>query len=191
MHIEVGSRASSISNEPEQSSDETRESNSQFLFCSRVSPLFTHSLSSISSFRDLIEIEDGSVWKVGYSDQKKLIHWRPNHLLIITQNSRWFSSYRYKIVNLSLSESVEADLSLGPLEHGIYTCFITAIDYKAKQILLSNNTRWQATSSDASIFRQWKMHDAVIIGQNTGKQDSYSGLLINVNMNNYLRAKDL
>ncbi len=185
-HIEVCNRLS------EKPSEEIRESFSQFLVNPSAHPLFTHFLTSVSSLNDCVEIEDGSIWKIRTSDQPKINHWRYYHVLIITQNSSWFSSCQYKIINHSTGDTVEADLILGPFENEAHTHYITFIDYTRGELVLSNNTVWQAASSDVSTFRQWKIQDAIIIGQNTAKlSQSFPALLINVNTNNYTRANNL
>lgn len=139
-----------------------------------------------------LELEDSSVWKISSYDAKKALNWRSNDPLAITQNTRWFSRYNYRIINLSNGSSVEADLFLGPAELGRYSRFITAIDHYRREIMLSDNSRWEISYLDSSIFKDWAKNDYLIIGtnSNTSFWDSAKDtLLINVNMNNSARAQ--
>ncbi|SRR3989344_115873 len=139
-----------------------------------------------------LELEDGSIWKINSYDGIKAVNWRSNDPLTITQNNRWFSWHNYRIINKANGTSVEATLFLGPIEHGEFSRFIIEIDHANGQILLSDNTRWEISYIDASIFREWRLHDYVILGTNSDVSLWDSGsdaLLINVNLNNTVRAK--
>ncbi len=188
-HIEVEGRPDTCF---ENQNPEEKETYSQFLVQASPNHLFTHFLTSLSALNECIEIEDGSIWKISTYDQKRINSWRYYHVLTIAQNTSWFSSYQYRIINHSLNDSVEANLILGPFENEPNTHTIISIDLLRKQILLSNNTIWQVISSDASTFRKWQIQDTIIVGQNAGRSaTTFPALLINVNMNNYTRAENL
>lgn len=139
-----------------------------------------------------LEFEDGSVWKINSYDGVKALNWRANDPLTITQNNRWFSRHDYRIINKSNGTSVEANLFLGPIERGEYSRFITGIDHSRREIQLSDNTHWEISYLDASIFKDWALSDYIIIGTNSDTSIWDSGsdaLLINVNLNNSTRAK--
>jgi hypothetical protein len=148
-----------------------------------------HWLTGSSVHGDSIEIEDGSVWKINSYDSYKALSWRANDPLLITQNTRWFSSYNYKIVNRATGSSIEANLILGPLEFGVFTKYIAFIDWAMGDIVLSDNTRYQTSCYDTSAFHDWDVNDAVIVGYNSGWDSSCESILINVNMDNFIRAK--
>ena len=139
-----------------------------------------------------LEFEDGSVWKINHYDGKKTLNWRANDPLTITQNNRWFASHAYRIINKSNGASVEADLFLGPIELGQYSRFIVGVDQSRREVFLSDNTHWEVSYLDSSIFKDWAVNDYIIIGTNSNTSIWDSGsdaMLINVNMNNSLRAK--
>jgi hypothetical protein len=139
-----------------------------------------------------LEFEDGAVWKINSYDGMKALNWRDHDPLTITQNNRWFSKYTYRIINKANGTSVEANLYLGPSVNGEYSRFIIAIDHSRKEIMLSDNTHWEISYLDSSIFRDWALNDYIIIGTNSNTSIWDSGsdaLLINVNMNNATRAK--
>ncbi|MBU6446583.1 MAG: hypothetical protein KGQ49_04220, partial [Verrucomicrobia bacterium] len=141
-----------------------------------------------------LDLEDGSEWKVSTSDGIKASNWHTDDPLIITQNNRWFSSYEYRIINQANNTSVEAKLFLGPLLNGEYSRFIVSIDHTRGEIILNDYSHWNISYLDASLFKKWALNDYVIIGTNsdTSFWDSSSdSLLINVNMNHCVRAKQL
>ncbi len=139
-----------------------------------------------------LEFEDGSVWKISSYDGVKALNWKSNDPLTVTQNNRWFSRHNYRIVNKANGTSVEANLFLGPVLGGEFSRFIIGIDHDRREVLLNDNSHWDISYLDSSIFNDWALNDYVIIGtnSNTSFWDSSSdSLLINVNMNNCVRAK--
>lgn len=139
-----------------------------------------------------LELEDGSIWKINSYDGVKALNWLANDPLTITQNSRWFSKHDYLILNKANGTSVEATLFLGPVILGDYSLFIIGIDYDKGQILLNDQTAWDISYLDHSIFKDWALDDYIIIGSNsdTSIWDSSSDvLLINANLNTATRAK--
>lgn len=158
-------------------------------------PASMHVLIGVSALGDSVEFEDGSVWKICRYDGYKALTWRSNDPLTITQNYRWFSNYSYRIVNQSTGICLEANLFLGPHSYGQHTLFITGIDRVAGDLIIANGNgesiRWEIASGDIAAFQSWALHDAIIIGQNSGWDMSCEGLLINVNMNNSVRAKQI
>lgn len=156
-------------------------------------PPSIHTLAGISVARDSVELEDGSVWKISPYDGQKALNWLTSDPLTITQNPRWFSSYNYQIVNQNTGTSLEANLFLGPIEHGIHTLYVTGIDRDAGDLVISNGYDkilcFQISSSDHYIFQSWALHDAIIVGSNHGWDSFCEILLINVNMNNCVRAR--
>jgi hypothetical protein len=139
-----------------------------------------------------LELEDGSVWKISMYDGRKACNWLLDSPLTITQNNRWFTRHDYRIINNTDSTSVEANLFLGPVLLGNHSRFIVGIDYYQRQILLNDNTHWDVSYLDKTIFENWVLNDYVILGinSNTSIWDSTSdALLINVRMNTCARAK--
>ncbi|HSX26684.1 MAG TPA: hypothetical protein VLE89_06730 [Chlamydiales bacterium] len=193
-HVEVGTRPMSPDDRPEGEvvqADEM-EGRNGFVF-DRYPPVYYsacyHSLIAVSATGDQVELEDGSVWKINSYDGYKALNWRTTDPLTITQNHRWFSSYTYKIVNKNTGSSVEAKLFLGPVKDGEYTKYIYTLDKDRGEIYLTDTTHWEISSGDSYIFRDWAPNDSIIIGSNTGWDSKCESILINVTMNNFLRAK--
>jgi hypothetical protein len=202
-HLPVGTRpmsaeaVSQIQNRKDEIKKEggytsTKEARSGFFF-DRYPPVYysscVHWLAAVSAFGDSIECEDGSVWKINNYDSYKALNWRASDPLLITQNTRWFSSYAYRIINRNTGSSVETNLFLGPIKNGEHTRYIIAIDPTHGDIFLNDNTHWTISGYDYYIFRDWALNDAVIIGYNSGWDSSCESILINVNMNNFVRVK--
>lgn len=152
---------------------------------------FTHTLSQLSGWGEWIEIEDGSTWQINPWHMSKSGKWRTFDPLVITQNTSWVSSYPYRIVNLVTDEAVEANLCLGPFHDNRHTCFIVAIDYVEQYLALSNQTQWYFSAWDAACLQEWRIGDAVIIGENANMFSLQKSILINVNLNDYLKADHL
>lgn len=151
-------------------------------------PSGMHCLLSVSAFGDMLDIEDGSRWKISPYDAAKVANWGAQDPIIITQNHRWFSQYSYRIINQATGGILEANLFLGPFKDGPYTRYITSMDMLRGEIVLNDLTRWQVSVLDANEFREWLLYDAVIIGYNSGWDSDCQGLLINVNKNQHIRA---
>lgn len=152
-------------------------------------PSSTHWLVAVSAVGDSIELEDGSVWKISNYDVYKSLNWKSNDPLMITQNHSWFSKYDYRIINQATGAYLETKLFLGPIKNGAYTRYIIDIDVNRNLIKLSDNTHWELNSWDKYVYTKWLIGDAVILGYNSGWEAEYEAILINVNMNKYVRAK--
>jgi hypothetical protein len=148
-----------------------------------------HSLAAVSAFGESLELEDGSVWKVSIYDAPKVAMWGSQEPVLITQNTSWFSNYQYCLVNQITGDVLEANLFLGPLKDGPYTRYIVSIDATRGELVLNDHTRWSVSSYDLSAFHDWMLYDTVILGHNSSWDSSSQGLLINVNMNQAVRAK--
>ncbi len=154
-----------------------------------VSPSFAHIIVSLSQFGDALEIEDGSIWRINCSDVRHMRSWYYNDPIIITQNHKWFSDSKYRIINKNDGTSVAADLYLGPQIGGNCSLQITNIDHYNELLILSDNTHWKISSRDHNLFPEWTIGDYVILGINSGWDSSCPYILINSNMNNFIRAR--
>jgi len=151
-----------------------------------------HRPTAVTALGDTVEIEDGSIWSVSSSDRYKTLDWLAGDTIIITPNHSWFSSYDFRLINQNTGASVPVVLSLGPVYNGIYTHWITAIDYNANQLCLEDGSVWSISGLDDSVSNKWVINDTVIIGINDGWwSGSRPNILINVNMVNYVRCKCL
>jgi len=181
-----------VSDRPVEQIEKKEESSAQFFGGSYPSiyyPSGVHYITTIFAFENRVEMEDGAVWTISRYDAPKLMRWLQDHPIIITQNHRWFSKYNYRIVNQVTGESLEANLFQGPFLYGFYTRYIASLDLYSGYAFLNDGTQWRISPYDAFLFDQFRVNDVIIIGHNSGYDSSCQGLLINVNMNESVRAE--
>jgi hypothetical protein len=196
-HIPVGTRPTSQTAIQTEEEECKQEAQCGFIF-DRYSPsvyysfsyhLLTSVMLDANGEPSTIALEDGSNWRVHSSDGYKALNWSSQDPLIITQNHRWFATFPYKIINKNTGNSIEAELKMGPFSGGVYTYYVADMDPIQGEALLTNGSRWEISSRDLSTFREWAIEDCIMFGTNSGGDSSYDTLLINVTMNNNVRAK--
>lgn len=139
---------------------------------------------------DTIELEDGSIWSVRSGDRYKIFNWLGSDSILILPNHKWFSSYDYALVNQNTGETIQVNLTFGPIYNGVYTHWIVAIDYYNRKICLEDGSIWNISYFDEGMLNNWLVNDTIIIGINDGWfASSRPNILINVNMNNYITGK--
>lgn len=177
----------------------THSNQPQFRFAPRMAekpqfelasyPTYCHWLTSISDTSRTIEMEDGSHWEVVSADQYVLNYWRRSDSLVITPNYNWFSAGDYYITNKSNNSYVRANLYIGPMAFGEYSHWILSIDHASGHLTLENGVTWCVAGKDASIFREWEVNDHIILGVYDAWFNSFDHILINVNMDSHVCAK--
>lgn len=70
---------------------------------------FFVSISTCDNGDLLLKLKDGSSWKIHQYDSNKVLFWRENDALIITENQRLFSNYSYRIIHKATGSYVEAN----------------------------------------------------------------------------------
>lgn len=145
----------------------------------------------ISPKEALIELEDGSIWSVHSKDCGKMLEWKENEPVVIMPNKDWFSSYGFRIQNANTSVSVQVNLLLGPIYHGVFTHWIIDIDYINRMLVLEDGSVWQMGCCEDKIVKEWSANDTILIGNNNSLVSSYfnPNILININMLNYSIGK--
>ena len=136
-----------------------------------------------------VELEDGSVWRISDRSLNSVYFWQRFDPLVITQNRSWFSPYKYRIINRNHGVSVPADLLLSPVLDNENTRFIAAIDVNHGELVLTDGTRWVVSERDDLVLRDWLLHDVISVGINSGWDSGYDQILINSNMDNFVRAR--
>ncbi len=167
----------------------------QFSLASYAYPINSHFLVSIADTYRSIEMEDGSHWEVSPFDSHMLGNWRRELSLgiavplVITPNYCWLSSYDYYITNQSNNSFVKANLYVGPVAFGPLSHWIVNIDPFGGHVYLENQMVWCINPQDSSVLKNWAVNDHVIFGVYGSWFSSYDHILINVNMDNHVRAK--
>ena len=151
-------------------------------------PVNSHWLVSISDTEETVELEDGSHWDVSYADRYTLSTWRPYDRVVIAPNYDWFSSKNYYIINKNAKNRIRANLYLNPIEYGEFSHWIVAIDHVAGYVTLENGMVWCVHHKDSYVFREWEVNDHIILGITDNCFASCKHILINANMDSYVRA---
>ena len=140
-------------------------------------------ITTVGSGGNTISTHDETVWLISPKTAKKASWWVAETPITITPNYSWFSFYDYCLVNQITKESVEANLSQGPLMK--YALFIRRIDPYYGYIELEDNSQWKVDTG--SRLYTWQIGQAILLGENS----SWFGrdyILVNINENNYMTA---
>jgi hypothetical protein len=160
------------------------------LFLSK-SPHWLVEVKQIDNGDYLLQLEDGSWWRISNYDGNYALTWKENDPLTLTQNHRWRSSYDYLLVNQVSNSHVEANLQGEPQKDGPYTRTISQLSADHKEIQLSDHTRWEISSLDTSVAENWDASHTVIIGSNSDWDSTCEGMIVNVTLKTCVRAKQL
>ena len=139
---------------------------------------------------DTVKLEDGSIWSISPDDSYKTLNWLATDAIVITKNSGWFTSYKFRLSNQNTGIAVEANLQLflTPYYHSIYNHRIVSIDDVLEMIWLEDGSVWSIASADYST--QWQILDTIIIGINDGRLSKNNpNILINANLLQTARAR--
>lgn len=152
-------------------------------------PDYTHWLSAVGVNGHTLDMEDGTRWEIHPSDTFRLNSWRLNDPIVISPNYSWCSSGDFYITNQNTNTAVRADLVVSPIAFGPYSHWIIGIDYTNGQVYLENGTTWSMSEGDFFVYRNWAVNDHIIMGYNDSFFSPYDRILINFNMDSYVRAK--
>lgn len=164
-----------------------------------LSPCHYHMISTFPQ-GNVIKIDDGSEWIFDKADAQVLRNWKSGQQIIITPNQQLLlgSHYTYIMTNTEAGDSVKVNLFLGPVAFGYQSAWVVGIDQNLGKIYIINGrgdrTVWEVSNSDMYLVKDWKVNDTVIIGENDSWLwcfSSYKSMLINVNMNHYIRAQQI
>lgn len=151
-------------------------------------PQFTaHWFVSTNIDGSVVEIEDGSHWKMAAN--YATTNWRYGDAIAITPNTGWNSDYSYYLVNKTTGTYIPADLILGPIAFGPHSHWIIGLDILQGKVFLENSSGWKISQNDEQRLREWQINDTIIFGRNNSWFSSYDHVLINVNLNHYIHAK--
>jgi hypothetical protein len=141
-----------------------------------------------------ITLEDGSVWRVeGY---RSIFDWRDNDPLTITVIPEgWFTKARYQITNHNerVHPIVTVSLLKRPILNGEYTRQVLSFEQSTCVITLTDQSRWQLSAQEYEKCFAWRAGDILIIATSPNARPSFKVsvtdcLLINTNLNNYIKA---
>lgn len=136
---------------------------------------------------NILELEDGSQWKIAEADSEELISWGHGDYVQISPHY-FSSSHEYYITNQDNESYVRANLVNAPHRDSPYAVTITGTSYR-QSFYLSNGSCWKISSSDFLVVRNWCIDDLVIIGTNNEWFSSYTHILINIHTNTFVRVQ--
>ncbi len=166
---------------------------------SSYSPHLYHWVDSFPA-QNVLKLEDGSEWTFDTEEAYIARSWRAGDTVVLSPKSSWFwsSDFSYILTNKSLGSSIDVNPFLGPVAWGPYTVWVAGIDHTKGHVYLVNGqserSTWVINSSDMYLFKDWAVNDTILIGDNDSWLwwfSSYNHVLINVNMNHNLRAREI
>ncbi len=154
---------------------------------------YPHWVFAVAPSGDIVEIEDGSQWRVRWEEAGFCMNWYTRHTIRIRPNRESGTLYTYLLDNLTTGICVRANLTTGPYYNGPYTHWAVAIDYRGGYLFLEDGTRWSISSWDSNIYnnpaRPWLPQDTIIIGTNDDGLSYWNPyILINGTIGGYVRA---
>jgi hypothetical protein len=159
-----------------------------------TAPLCLHQVEAIGLDGRSIQIEDGSEFRLSFTDIGLLAGWNRADVIEIFPNTSWFRSCKYLIVNHNNNSTIEANLSIGPVIQGPYFRTLEVIYYNDSDLYLSDGTHWRVHPSDWNVLLKWYPGDVILIGSNRGLMTwfgHWESILINVTTDNYVRTSQL
>lgn len=151
-------------------------------------PISARIVAEVSPNTDTIQLDDGSIWRINSTNRSDLFLWKINDLVVISQNTSWFSSYRFSISNKTANSTVQAEITLGPILGGPNTHRAVSVDSFHGQLILDNGSVWEIAYADSSLFAGWLANDTIMIGKNRSWLSSGDFILIDIENNNFVRA---
>jgi hypothetical protein len=166
---------------------------------SHISSLLYHSIDYFPQ-DNIVKTEDGAEWIFDSSDVAAVRNWKPDDMVLITPKGRWFwgSNYSYVMTNKDIGVSVDVNLFQGPIAFGTNSSWVIGVNQNLGQIYVMNGegerSVWEISNVDHYLFKEWKVNDTIIMGQNDSWLwwfSSFDHIIVNVNMNHFVRAKQV
>lgn len=165
-----------------------------FTYQNHFLPVYQHYLFSTQTDGQMIEMDDGSIWKINYYHRYVVHRWRSGDALEISQtyNTR---GDRFWISNKSLGSYVSAELSAGPIVNHSGTNHLLYVDGQNVSIVsnVGIQTNYFVDTRDAYLISSWQANQAIIVGKNNVSWFNWfevsDVILINVEQNAFVRAK--
>ena len=146
-------------------------------------PNSTHHPVLYSPAGDIVQLEDGSIWRVADEDAPSVCSWLASDAIQISPNYSWWSSYPFRMQNIDTGCCVQVGLKMGPFYDSIFTRWIVSVNHSTQELWLNDGSHWKVSGLDKSIFQKWLRDDPIVVGSNDDWL-SYKmpNILINVNL---------
>jgi|GEM_PF-5890188 len=171
-----------------------------------TNPRTHYQIDGVEPNQNLVRLTDCSEWKISPYDLQKMDTWSAGQEVIIeVDNNSWVNAVRsgqpyiYRLINIYNKSSVRAILSLGSDNTNPLYRHVDSLLKSGNQLSLNGPSKndatfWRVSSSDSTLFQEWKMDDSVIIGYVKKAwlfSNKYDTILINANLNHYVRAEQI
>lgn len=154
---------------------------------------YYHAVGS-SSDGTILQLQDASKWSIHPDQVRFSTQWVKNDTIFIKPNASWRSSswmpsflapsYKYVLYNLTLQQSVEANLIELPLKNGANTFKIESIQPDLRIVQLNDHTFWYVDPADKT-FSSWQRNQRVFIGVNDHWHTAgFPHIIINADLRN-------
>lgn len=154
----------------------------------------TYLLKSVGASGKTLVTNDETVWSIDPYYAPCVSRWPAQSRIVIKPNRfhvfdyrTWFTSHDYWLYNQTTGERALADLENGPLLK--YAILINTI--RDNYIQLSDGSIWiiEPSFDNLDKLRDWKVQQAVLIGENDNVFGYNDYILINLNENNYVSVQ--
>jgi hypothetical protein len=147
----------------------------------------------------IIELDDGSIWRVCSGSTKNVKNYFDygDEVIIYPVLFPAMSSSSLYFYNVTKQVSANVELSLGPVASRPFHVVISDIDYRAGYVRIIDNSGisavWRIATQDLTKFTNWDVGDSVMLGSNLnyvrwfGSRDQY--ILINASKRNFVQAR--
>lgn len=156
-------------------------------------------------YQNVIRLEDGSEWTYSGADADLVRSWRKGDhgdALVLSPKITWIwgSDFSYTLTNRTQNTSIDVNPFKGPVSFGHSSTWVVGLDYYNGRAYIMHNqphgeaikSTWAISSSDNYLFKDWQINDHVIIAENNNWVwwlSPFNYVIINVNMNHYVRAR--
>jgi len=148
-----------------------------------------HLIFVITISNNIIELDDGSEWRIQSSDIEKAKEWDADDVVVVTPSSQSGQSFDYVMDNLTVNDKAQVTLLDGPKMGGLYARFVLEVDVDNGEFVLDDGVRCDVFAMDIDFLESWCEGDPIIVGVSAG---SFVGgeqyIFINSNTENYVRG---
>ncbi len=141
---------------------------------------------------DVIALGDGSSWRIDpeYLDEART--WQPGDALVLSPNynsALYPSAYAYWFKNLRTNNYAAVNLKQEPREMGSFSHRVCHVDKENGVIFIENRVGFEVDRRDRWLSEEWDLNDHIIVGVSNVWFGSFEYILLNANLNHYVRAK--
>jgi len=171
------------------------------LVCGRLaaSTIPSYSIAAIDSLA--VRFSNDAIFKTEGWDIDTLQEWVAGDDITIRKNSSYFppeltikDGVPFVLLSVTLHNATKNSDVTSSLyaEPQVGSTTISAIDIPSGQVLLSDAVTWRVHDDDRIRLEFWQVGDFVLIGENTGMdQSSFDAVILNASNHTHARAKEL